>query len=190
MRLCELIGCERKHYAKNYCSPHYQQWKARDYPPNWNPSPDFIAHPTNWERRRQTILRDIPGIVIPLDLWYPRCRVTGCDEHRHSDEYCEEHFKLLSQYDCLEDWTLAIIPRYCKYPGCTNSPWVNGLCVKCYRRWEKNEFPKRWFMKPEPALINPGCFLSGCKNKHHAKGRCRIHYMRRYHKQKAAQSAA
>jgi hypothetical protein len=32
MRTCDIEGCERKHYARGWCSPHYHQWRRTDDP--------------------------------------------------------------------------------------------------------------------------------------------------------------
>jgi hypothetical protein len=32
MKTCGLSGCERQHYAKGYCNPHWRRWKRDGHP--------------------------------------------------------------------------------------------------------------------------------------------------------------
>ncbi len=161
-RRCIVTHCQNKHRANGYCNPHYRQWVKRGKPANWRPSPDLIANHHNWERSRQVALRNIPAIIIHK----PMCGIHGCDQEPEGHGYCSEHYQILVQYNGLADWTLVIRQHFCKYPGCSNPARVNGLCIRCYRRWEARGKPHPWRI----------CKIPGCLNKHRAKGFCKKHY--------------
>lgn len=53
MRLCSIVGCGRKHYAKTYCQKHYDLWRRRgsaEAEPNrlYTPEERFRTY-TEWQ---------------------------------------------------------------------------------------------------------------------------------------------
>jgi hypothetical protein len=65
MRTCSVEGCERPHYARGWCAPHYQRWKK------------------DGDLREQVPLRGISN---------GRCSVPGCGRPHLARGWCVSHY--------------------------------------------------------------------------------------------------
>jgi hypothetical protein len=73
MRLCEIAGCDRKHYARGMCEMHYRRWK-----------------------RGQTTNR-----IAPVGL--KCCSVKGCEKPSEARGLCHGHYQRLIRGSSLTD---------------------------------------------------------------------------------------
>ena len=71
-RTCTIDGCDRKHYGRGYCNPHYKRWRRYGDPEAGQPTP-------------------IVGATV--------CSHDGCDNTgRMTRGLCSRHYHRLSRY--------------------------------------------------------------------------------------------
>ena len=68
---CSVVGCDRMHFGRGYCRPHYYRWRR-----NGDPGPAEIQAPRG-------------RYGVPLD---GLCVIEGCERDRHTRGYCNAHY--------------------------------------------------------------------------------------------------
>lgn len=67
MRVCDVEGCESKHYARGYCAKHYDRWKR--YGDATVEGPGRGNHPRKFRK----------------------CMVASCDRKHRANGFCNTH---------------------------------------------------------------------------------------------------
>ena len=85
--VCDVEGCDGKHYARGYCRPHYNR-KVLCETPNC-----FDAHYARGmcKRHYQKMLRDSPATRL--------CELEGCEGKHYGKGLCGKHYKRQQRAD-------------------------------------------------------------------------------------------
>ncbi|RPI56443.1 MAG: hypothetical protein EHM49_00175 [Deltaproteobacteria bacterium] len=131
MKKCSIVGCDQKHYAKGYCSYHYERFRKYG-------DPEIV----------------FPGPRIG-------CLVEGCDGKHFGKGYCRKHYERFKKYGDPLKINYGGISRkenpICSIEGCENPVQARGLCSKHYKRWELYGDPLANFSRVRGECSVKGC---------------------------------
>jgi hypothetical protein len=96
------------------------------------------------------------------------CTVVGCGKTYHGLGYCKNHYRKFKIYGDPEG-KHVFVPKECSKDGCDKIISEKGLCRKHSQRLRRTGTTD---LKQRVS----GCKIASCKNKHHAKGLCNMHY--------------
>lgn len=102
-RVCSVEGCDRKHYARGVCNPHYQR--------------QANGQPTD----------------TPLRAFDPGrgCQVPTCDRPHGQNGYCQAHNKRFKGGRSLnQPLQQRGVIRVCRVSDCTGKHVARGMCAK------------------------------------------------------------
>ena len=149
MKVCKIDGCNKKHYAKGYCSYHYERFRKYG-------DPEIV----------------FPGPRIG-------CLVEGCGGEHFGLGYCRKHYERFKKYGdpLVVDHAHGGISRkenpICSIEGCEKPVQARGWCSMHYKRWELYGNPLADFTRTRAE-----CSVKGCSRPAHAHGYCQVHYDR------------
>ena len=111
IRLCTVVGCGEKHYAKDYCNRHYQRWKRHGDPEAgglWFSNPD-----DRFEESAMPVTET--GCLLWSGAMYPKgygcIKVNGVNTGAHIFAWERVHGKVPKEY---------MIDHKCHTPACCN----------------------------------------------------------------------
>lgn len=115
-KICSIEGCGRAHYAKGFCSLHYERFlKYGD--------PLFV------QKKRPPNFKDVI------------CSIEGCCTPIFSKGLCRSHYDKLKKYGDVAATGFAFVPRFvdgeaikCRVDGCDKDVQAKGMCSAHYRR--------------------------------------------------------
>lgn len=115
-KTCSVDGCGRAHYAKGFCSLHYERFLKYGNP-------------------HQVALKRKPNFTSDL------CCVTGCTGPVFSKGMCRAHYEKTRKYGNPQAQGFSFVPRVvngvhqcCSVDGCDSKIAAKGLCQAHYRR--------------------------------------------------------
>jgi hypothetical protein len=148
---CSIAGCDRPHYCKTFCSPHYQRWRQHGDP------------------GRVEVMFQQAGRT---------CTVEGCDKPLACRDMCDNHYNRWKRHG---DPLAVVVERFrsstgtCLMEGCGGKPVARGYCSGHAARIRKTGDPGSATVGPK---IKGTCTLDDCDRPHSAGGYCSTHYAR------------
>ena len=126
-RICSVDGCDRKHWAKDYCRLHYHR----------------VTRYGRIDRSRQW---STDGA----------CSVEGCPKPYHAGGYCGTHYARVKKHGepgSAESLAWKRRSKYhgksCLVEGCDRKPKSRGWCVMHYQRYRySGDAEGRWGADP------------------------------------------
>lgn len=105
---CGVENCEKPYYAKGYCNPHWQQWRAGKE----------------------------PGYLWRQEKFGPICSIKDCYRKHWLMGICQRHYKRKMSGE--ENWDGPIadwipISGECTVPHCSEEQFSKSMCRKHYR---------------------------------------------------------
>lgn len=130
-RICDVEGCDKKHWARGYCRMHYNRVTRYGRPDrirNWNPGAS--------------------------------CAVDGCEKPVHAGGYCGTHYaRVLRHGDAGSAETMAWSRRSkyhgvtCSVEGCDRQAKSRGYCNMHFQRLLRTgDAVGKWGAKPRKSL--------------------------------------
>jgi hypothetical protein len=114
-RTCSISGCERPHFARGWCSPHWQRNRRYGDPLGGGP------------------MRQPPR----------ECSVEGCFKRMMAKGLCRAHYyrlkrtgDLRAEHPIAQGSYTGPRDRTCSVPGCDDRHNSRGYCLRHYQRWK------------------------------------------------------
>lgn len=188
---CNVEWCDRKQFAKGFCSKHYQQMMKHGK----------ITKETERVSTTKNTICKIEGCddkvyckglcnkhyqqqrMVTMDAdKLSKCKILGCDFPMFAKGLCKTHYN--QQYHKPK---YIYVAKKCMVKGCQGEVHARGYCLKHYNQIylygeDSLEVDKSVITK----IKNKSCKVDGCNEVIQAKGYCKIHYNRnRYAERKA-----
>lgn len=134
-RGCGVESCERDHYAKGFCNPHWQQLRKKG---STGAIREFVSH-------------------------IQFCTILGCGRRRETSTYCQAHYKgslkgLGPARKIRQKHKPEGLPQNCAVPHCEETEWSRGLCKSHVRLRSKFNCSNDMI---EALYSNPVCAICG-----------------------------
>jgi hypothetical protein len=151
MKTCSIEGCKQKHYAKGYCSYHYERFRKYGDPEIVFPGPRIgclvegcdgkhfgkgycRTHYERFKKHGDLLKIDYGGISRKEN---PICSIEGCEKPVQARGWCSMHYKRWSEHgDPLADFTR--IRDKCLVEGCSEPAHAQGYCLAHYNQWRRS----------------------------------------------------
>lgn len=141
-KICKVLGCGMRHFAKGWCEKHYALWKHYGRPEDWSP----ISRSSS-KKRGRPLLNKV-------------CQASNCNGRHKARGWCQEHYHQ-QYYDQQErgvegeGWSPNNRPPPrkhgsvslhdgCKIPNCNGEHSAKGLCKMHYDQWRRDGCPEDW----------------------------------------------
>lgn len=174
IRVCSVDGCDRKHYARDYCKTHYDRvtryGRVEQIRP-YNSSADGLCTVEGCEGAHwaKGFCRDHYNRVTRqgrpdrVRTWNPgaKCAVEGCERQSHAHGYCATHYARLKRQG--DPGGAELVPQAqrrskyqgipCAVEGCDRPVKGRGWCNMHFQRWVRNGDPAgKWGAAPRRSL--------------------------------------
>lgn len=112
----------------------------------------------------------------PFDVPKSECSVAECDRLHYGHGYCRRHYKRFIRYGNVD-------PIHCENCGAQLSDDAVRTKKFCNVACKMQHHRKNGCYTEEALKDAIPCSVDGCDRPHQAKGMCRRHYMREWHKE-------
>ncbi|MBD1382684.1 hypothetical protein [Metabacillus arenae] len=155
-RICEIEGCQDKHFAKGYCKKHYQRYRRHGDP--------LYTKNFKYKQERTRLLTSA------------ECIIEGCNNNVYVKRICYNHYSQLNNQSSLEHLNTENYLngekkelKLCLAFGCKKYEVIGSYCLEHHQLFKK-------YGSPYVAKTIVYCGINKCKKTHHKKGLCDKHY--------------